>query len=32
VEIVYTTLLALDSLLITWFAVYVVSRAVTNDS
>ncbi len=32
VEYVYTTLLVLASLLITWFAVYVVYRAVSNDS
>jgi len=32
VEYVYTALLVLASLLITWFAVYVVYRAVSNDS
>ncbi len=31
-EIFYTTLLVLDAVLITWFAVYVINRAVTNDS
>ena len=31
-EIFYTTLLALATILITWFSVYVVYRAVTNES
>ena len=30
-EFIYTTLLALATILITWFSVYVVYRAVTNE-
>lgn len=31
VEIVYTILLVLDAILITFFALFVIKRAVTNE-